>query len=88
MKKVQRARREELGIACSRFEINSSNALIVGGCKRVLVYQNDIVRLSLCDMTVEICGSGLCIRSFFGEEVEVCGNISSIRFDKGGMKNS
>ncbi|MDD6265904.1 MAG: YabP/YqfC family sporulation protein [Clostridia bacterium] len=64
----------------SRCEINSGRKLIVSGCKRVVKYNNDYVKIALCDMAIEIEGADLSIKSYFDTDIELCGVIYEIRF--------
>ncbi len=63
----------------SSITLTSNCELLVSGCTRVEEYESDTVRLELCDQRVEITGEGLCLRTFFGSQILVCGRITEVR---------
>ncbi len=63
----------------SNVTLTSNCELLVSGCTRVEEYESDIVKLELCDQKIEISGEGLCLRTFFGSQIQVCGRISEVK---------
>lgn len=59
--------------------LTSDCEVLVDGCTRVEEYESDIVRLELCDQRIAIVGKGLCMRTFFGSQIQVCGKISEVK---------
>ncbi len=49
-------------------------------CNKVLEYTPETVRLCNCDGVVEICGCGLTVSTYFGNEIKLAGKIECIKF--------
>lgn len=61
----------------------SNRSVIIGACRSLLGYSEEEVRLRVADGVVTVCGSGLSLRSFDGDQMEVSGSISGMRFETG-----
>lgn len=65
------------GLSC--VTLTSNCEVLIDGCTRVEEYESDIVRLELCDQKIAIVGKDLCLRTFFGSQIQVCGKISEVK---------
>ena len=59
--------------------LRSSKEITVCGCKKVLHYAPDSVRLMLSDGIMEINGEGLTASTYFGREIRLSGRINAVR---------
>ena len=64
----------------SHIEMFSNKKLILEGCKNILEYQDDFIKLKLKKGSVTICGSNFIISDFEMECVTVMGCVSSLEF--------
>lgn len=62
--------------------LRSSAEITVCGCKKVLHYAPENVRLQLSDGIMEITGEDLTAATYFGQEIKLSGRIYGIRFCK------
>lgn len=63
----------------SSFTMTSNSELLVCGCIRVEEYEQDIIKLELCDQKLAVIGRDLCLRTFFGDQIQVYGKISEVK---------
>lgn len=61
-------------------ELSGNYEAIIEGCKGVLEYSDDAIRLNLGKNEVRFFGTELVIKSFFNEQVIIQGNILTIDF--------
>ena len=61
----------------------SNRSVIIGACRSLVGDSETEVRLRLADGIVTVSGSGLSLRSFDGDQMEVSGLISGMRFETG-----
>lgn len=64
----------------SQIDIMSNREAIIEGCRGVLEYNEDYIRLNLGNMSVRFCGRALQLRSLSEESVIIEGFIQSIEF--------
>lgn len=64
----------------SHIELCGNKQAIVGGCKGILEYDENIIRFNTGRLIVRVIGSDLCIRAYQDEEAVICGNIISVDF--------
>ena len=64
----------------SHLEMFSNKKIILEGCKKILEYRDDFIKLKLKKGSVTICGSDFLISDFEMECVTVLGCISSLEF--------
>ena len=69
----------EMAVRTSDVTLTSNREALVSGCRRVLEYDRERVRLSLCDMEIVIAGEGLTMHAFFGNQIRVCGRITEVK---------
>ena len=81
MKKRKRAVRTDGGaFKCeSSAFLRSGREITVCGCRKVLHYATDEVRLLLTDGVMEISGEGISAKTYFGREIKLSGRIDGIR---------
>ncbi|PWM39776.1 MAG: hypothetical protein DBX66_01530 [Clostridiales bacterium] len=63
-----------------QIELMSNREALVDGCKGVVEYNEDFIRLNLGNMTVRFCGRALQLRSMSEESVVIEGYIQSVDF--------
>ena len=63
-----------------KIEINSDKEAVVYGCRGILEYSPERIRLITSKMTIRFCGFDLVITSMDRAAVVVCGKIISIEF--------
>lgn len=64
----------------SQIELMSNREALVDGCKGVLEYNEEFIRLSLSGMTVRFNGRNLQLRGMSEEGVSITGFLQSIEF--------
>ncbi len=64
----------------SKITLNSNKEAIVEGCKNILEYEDDRIKLNLGNKTLLILGTNLSINSITINGVVISGNISSVEF--------
>ncbi len=62
----------------------SDRAVTVSGCKKIERYTGEEIRLRLCDVFLNVTGSGMTLSVFCRDEIEITGEITSISFDRSG----
>lgn len=70
----------ETEITSSHIEIFSNKKIIFEGCKKILEYRGDLIKLKLKKGSVTICGNDFLITDYEMENVTVSGQISSVEF--------
>ena len=87
-KKAERGRLKRSGVQkeSSAF-LCSSREITVCGCKKVLHYAPDTVRLLLCDGMMEISGRDITATTYFGREIRLSGRIDAVRFPRNDGKS-
>ncbi len=60
--------------------------LNVSGCKKVVSYSPELVRLKNCDGYLDVSGKALTVASCFGAEIKLCGVITEIKFSESDIK--
>ncbi len=71
---------EEICRNCGYIEIISNTCALVDGCKGIMEYDENTVRLSLGKKSVCFCGSNLSIKSLSMEQAMVEGLIVNLEF--------
>lgn len=71
---------EDICRSCGYIEIVSNCCALVDGCKGILEYDDNIIKLSLGKKSVCFSGNGLSIRSLSMEQALVEGFIVSLEF--------
>ncbi len=61
-------------------EFYSNTQVSVEGCRNILEYESDRIKLQCADLCVCFCGDGLFIRSMNEHSAIVCGTIASVDF--------
>ena len=64
----------------TQIQLISNREALVDGCKGVIEYNEDFIRLNLGNMTVRFCGRGLQLRSMSEESVIIDGFIQSLEY--------
>ncbi len=63
--------------------LHSNRELRVENCRRILEYNDVLVRLRTRDLTIGIWGTGLRVFDYNDNSVLVSGNITSLRLEEG-----
>ncbi|MEG0979596.1 MAG: YabP/YqfC family sporulation protein [Oscillospiraceae bacterium] len=61
-------------------ELSGNSEAIIEGCKGVLEYSDDAIRLNIGKNEVKFFGTDLIVKSYFNEQVIIQGNILTIDF--------
>jgi sporulation protein YqfC len=83
---VQEKVSEELDLPLSsmpgmpNIELAGNRQAVVEGCKGVLEYNEDVIKLNLGKSVVRFVGSGLSMNSYRFEQAVISGNILSVEF--------
>lgn len=64
----------------AQIQLLSNREALVDGCKGVIEYNEDSIRLSLGNMTVRFCGRGLQLRSMSEGNLLIDGFIQSLEY--------
>lgn len=77
---------EELGLprtlvaGLNYMEMLGNREAVIDGCKGILDYSDDKIKLNLGDRTICFSGSGLCIKALSCEQAVITGIICTIDF--------
>ncbi len=63
-----------------KIELLGNREIVVEGCKGVVEYDENTIRLSLGESVLAICGDDLLIKSFDSDVAVISGNICGISF--------
>ena len=63
-----------------RIEMLGNREIIVDGCKGVVEYDENTIRLSLGESVLSLCGSDLVIKTFDNDIAVISGQICEISF--------
>lgn len=72
----------------SGLSLSMADGLMVNECVAVLSFSSSSVKLKLCDCTMQVNGSELTLKSFFGKDMRICGCIESIELSGGRFKKA
>lgn len=61
-------------------ELYGNTEIIVDGCKSVLDYCDDSLKIDIGEKGLKITGRDLVIVSFIYEQIDICGEIASVEF--------
>ena len=64
----------------SRITLIGNRELVVDGCRGILEYRTDLIRLNLGDKQLHLMGSGLVVQVLEGEYAQIGGQILAINF--------
>lgn len=67
--------------ASDMLEVRGRETLTVRGCRKILLYTAQEIRLRLCEYVLVIKGEGLYCASYYAGAVRVDGEISSLEFE-------
>lgn len=71
----------EIFLNTSRIEIIGNKEAIIEGCKKVLEYDENLIKITAKKMNIIFMGTELNLKRLNSEEIEVFGNIQSISFE-------
>lgn len=63
--------------------VSGDREITLSPCRRVLVYENDCIRIETVGCTVEIRGSELSLSAYHAHEVSIRGLILSVAIERG-----
>lgn len=66
---------------CTHFEINGNKEIIIEGCRSILQYDENIIRINTGKMITSFEGRNLQIRCLTQDSLIIEGFITAIRFD-------
>lgn len=64
----------------SRMEVTDDQRVVVEGCRGILEYEEDIIRLHIACGVVRFCGQSLCLSCLTEDSALVTGRLLSIEF--------
>lgn len=64
----------------SHFEINSNKEAIVEGCKGILQYDENVIKINMGKMITNFYGKNLSLKCLDSDSLVIIGTISSIEF--------
>lgn len=64
----------------AHFEVNSNREVIIEGCKGILQYDENIIRVNMGKMITVFCGRKLSVKCLNPDSLIVVGFITSIEF--------
>ena len=67
--------------SAAQIEITGKEKVLIDGCRKIIEYNDIVVRVKTRDMTVSVWGSGLYASSFGTECVYIYGKISSVELE-------
>lgn len=70
---------DSFGTSC-RLQIIGNSAILCG-CKKILKYKSEEIAVLTKDGVTVFCGEHLKCLYFFEETIEICGNLSCVRFE-------
>ena len=65
----------------THYEFNSNKEIIVEGCKGILQYEENIVRLNMKNMITIFCGKKLSIKCLTEDSLIITGFITTVEFN-------
>ena len=65
----------------SQIQITGRESVLIDGCRKIVEYNDIVVRVKTSDMTVSVWGSGMYASSFGTDCVYIYGKISSVELD-------
>lgn len=66
----------------SRIELHSNRELIIEGCKEILEYDENLIRINLGKINIQIMGNYLALRGITDDSVVIEGIIQSLDFQE------
>lgn len=63
--------------------VSGDSEITLSPCRRVLIYESDLIRMETVGCTVEIKGSALSLSAYHGKEVRIRGMILSVGIERG-----
>ncbi len=64
----------------THYEMNSNKEIIVEGCKGILQYEENIVKLNMQNMITVFCGRRLSIKCLTEDSLIITGFVTSVEF--------
>lgn len=68
----------------TQIQITGNHEVLVECCRKILEYNDVLVKVRTWDMTVQIWGSGLSVNDFSSKGIFVCGRIQSVELTENG----
>ncbi len=65
----------------SAVTLTSGCEALVTGCRRIKEYDGGRVALSLCDCELTVTGEGLTMKTYFGNQILICGRITGVNYE-------
>lgn len=67
-------------VKTSAVTLTSDCEALVTGCRRILEYQCTRIVLALCDCRMTVTGEDLTMRTYFGNQIQICGRITGVAY--------
>ena len=78
--KIQLPRENNLAIYTPRIILQRNRQAIVEGCERILIYDENMIRLQAKKQEICFYGSGLSLQSFQAKSMIIAGSIDKIEY--------
>lgn len=69
-----------VGIGTAYIELSGNQEAIIEGCKGVMEYTDDEIKLNIGKNEIRFLGTDLVIKSYFNEQIMIEGNILTIEY--------
>ncbi len=66
----------------SQIQITGSSSVMVDGCKKILEYNDILVKVKTWDLIVQVWGSGLTVSGFSSDIICIYGDIRSVELER------
>lgn len=64
-----------------RLEITDDRRAVIEGCKRILEYEEDSIRIATCKGAVRFRGRGLCMTAMSSDCAVITGRLLSVEYE-------
>lgn len=64
----------------SHIEIDSGREVLIEGCRGILDYSDEMIKVSVGNQAVTVIGTDLAVRNMFTQVIVIVGRISSIEY--------
>jgi len=61
--------------------VSGRNEVEINGCRGLIDYEDEYIRLRLCDCTLLVGGSSLTLKTYYGNQMVIAGKINRLEFE-------
>lgn len=70
----------DIAAGMAHIEMSGNREIVIDGCKNILEYDENVIKINAGKMTVRFCGRGLTLRNLSQDSAVIEGFVSSIEF--------